>query len=117
MNMNFLKALLIALVCINACTAKLCMFVGSSCAAGGSTTTNNVCLSTTDFIMTDSTVYGMKYQGVIKSVKTTNGDVINLYSDSSCSSLVVSVDISVYGSCQNNALFLNGIKYSSYKLC
>ena len=119
MNMNFLKALLIALVCLDACTAKLCMFVGPSCAAGGSTTTNNVCHTTSDFIITDSTVYGAKYQGIIHRIMTTytGTDNLILYSDSNCSTAVVTIDTSGYGSCQNNSIFLNGIRYSSYKLC
>jgi len=117
MNMNLLKLLLLSLICFNACTAKLCMFVDSGCAAGGSTTTNGVCHSTTNFVMTDSSVYGMKYQGVIKSIKTGNGDKLKLYANSDCTSLVVRIDISGYTSCQNNNIFMNKINYSSYKLC
>jgi len=86
------------------------MYVGSSCALGGITTNNYTCHSTTGFVMTDSTIYGMKYQGVINSIKTTNGDSLLLYSDSSCTTSVATVDISALNGCQNNSVFVNIIK-------
>jgi len=116
-TMKCLNFLLLTLLCFNTCMSKLCMYVGSSCAKGGISTNNQTCHSTTGFVMTDGSIYGMKFQGVINSIKTTNSGTLILYSDSSCATTVTTIDISGLGSCQNNNVFANGINFQSYKKC
>ena len=100
--------------------SALCMYVDSSCPYGQNLihTTNNSCLKTQNFMMTGVADYGATYNGIVQSVKSGYsgvGDYINLYLDNNCATLAEQVVLT--SGCNNSAIFLNGSKFSSYKIC
>ena len=63
--------------------------------------------------------YGFTYNGPILSVKSGYGSVgnyINLYSDTSCATLMEQQVVLASG-CQNYDIFVDWNRYNSYKIC